>query len=141
MSDHRFPYEWRMSDGYPAKGIENHGCTAFGAFVCGGGSTMGCKLAGYDHLGGVELDPKIAAVYRENHHPKHLYTMDVRDFNRLDDLPEELFHLDLLELSPPCSTFSLAGSRDKAWGKEKRFDEGQKLQTLDDLVFDIAVSC
>jgi DNA (cytosine-5)-methyltransferase 1 len=29
----------------------------------------------------------------------------------------------------------MVGDRDKAWGKQKHFNEGQKLQTLDDLVF------
>ena len=85
--------------------------------------------------GGVELDPKIAEIYKENHHPKHMFNMDIRDFNALHDLPAELYQLDLLDGSPPCSTFSTAGSREGAWGKEKRFAEGQKLQTLDDLVF------
>lgn len=61
--------------------------------------------------------------------------MDIRDFNNLQDLPQELYNLDILDGSPPCSTFSMAGSREKAWGKKKRFAEGQKLQTLDDLVF------
>ena len=135
MSDHRFPYLWRLSDGYPAKGIEPHNCTVFGTFICGGGSSMGYKLAGYHHLGGVELDPKIAAIYKQNHNPEHLYNMDIREFNQLQDLPADLYNLDLLDGSPPCSTFSTAGMRDKAWGKEKRFAEGQKLQTLDDLVF------
>lgn len=132
---HRFPYLWRLADGYPAKGIEHHGCKVFGTFCCGGGSTMGYKLAGYDHIGGVELDPTIAEIYKRNHHPKHFYTMDIRDFNEIADLPEELYNLDLLDGSPPCSTFSTAGSREKAWGKEKQFTEGQKLQRLDDLVF------
>ena len=132
--EHRFPYEWRMSDGYPAVGVENHQSTVFGTFVCGGGSTMGYKLAGYHHLGGVELDPKIAEVYKDNHSPELLYNMDIREFNKID-LPEELFHLDLLDGSPPCSVFSRAGEKDKGWGKMKRFAEGQSLQTLDDLVF------
>jgi DNA (cytosine-5)-methyltransferase 1 len=30
----------------------------------------------------------------------------------------------------------MAGSREKAWGKEKQFREGQAVQTLDDLVFE-----
>jgi DNA (cytosine-5)-methyltransferase 1 len=134
-NEHLFPYEWRFSDGYPSKGIKHHGCKVFGTFICGGGSTMGYKLAGYDHFGGVELDPKVAAVYKANHHPQHLYIEDIRDFNKRDDLPAELYQLDLLDGSPPCSTFSTAGSREKAWGKEKHFAEGQKLQRLDDLVF------
>lgn len=134
-NEHLFPYEWMLSDGYPAKGIKHHGCKVFGTFVCGGGSTMGYKLAGFDHLGGVELDPKVAAIYKANHHPQYLYVEDIRDFNKREDLPAELYQLDLLDGSPPCSTFSTAGSREKAWGKEKHFAEGQKLQRLDDLVF------
>ena len=132
---HRFPYRWYLRDGYPAKGIEPHNCTVFGTFICGGGSSMGYKLAGYHHLGGVELDPRVAAIYKQNHHPQYLYNMDIREFNTLQDLPAELYQLDLLDGSPPCSTFSTAGSREKSWGKEKKFAEGQKKQTLDDLVF------
>lgn len=134
-SKHLFPYEWRLSDGYPAKGIENNGCKVFGTFICGGGSSMGYKLAGFDHIGGVELDPNVAAVYKQNHHPKYLYVEDIRDFNNREDLPDELYQLDILDGSPPCSTFSMVGSREKAWGKEKKFAEGQKTQRLDDLVF------
>ena len=96
---------------------------------------MGYKLAGFNHLGGVEIDPKIADVYRRNHHPKHLYVEDLRAFNKRTDLPDELYRLDLLDGSPPCSTFSMAGSRESAWGVKKTFREGQAKQTLDDLVF------
>lgn len=96
---------------------------------------MGYKLAGFDHLGGVEIDPKVADVYRTNHNPKHLYVEDIRLFNERQDLPVELYDLDLLDGSPPCSTFSMAGSRESAWGKKKVFREGQAKQTLDDLVF------
>ena len=135
MSDVTFPYEWRLSDGYPAKGVEKHGLKVFGTFICGGGSSMGYKLAGYDHLGGVELDVPVAGVYKQNHHPKYLFVEDIRKFNERTDLPEELYNLDILDGSPPCSTFSMAGEREKAWGKEKRFKEGQALQRLDDLVF------
>ena len=96
---------------------------------------MGYKLAGYKHLGGVEIDPKVADIYQTNHNPKYLYVQDIRDFNKREDLPKELYDLDLLDGSPPCSTFSMAGSREGAWGKKKVFREGQAKQTLDDLVF------
>jgi DNA (cytosine-5)-methyltransferase 1 len=132
---HLFPYRWKLADGYPANGIAHHGRKVFGTFICGGGSTMGYKLAGYDHLGGVEIDPKVATVYKANHKPKHLYVEDIRAFNERTDLPSELFNLDLLDGSPPCSSFSMAGSREKGWGKEKVFREGQAHQRLDDLVF------
>lgn len=115
--------------------IETDGCKVFGTFVCGGGSSMGYKLAGFTHLGGVEIVPSVAAVYRFNHHPKYLYVEDLRQFNQRQDLPAELYQLDILDGSPPCSTFSISGDREKAWGKKKRFAEGQEMQTLDDLVF------
>lgn len=134
--EHIFPYRWKLAEGYPAKGIAYHGAKVFGTFICGGGSTMGYKLAGYEHLGGVEIDPKIADVYKENHKPKHLFVQDIRVFNKKEDLPAELYDLDLLDGSPPCSTFSMAGSREKAWGKKKQFREGQAVQVLDDLVFE-----
>lgn len=135
MSKHLFPYKWYLKDGYPSANITKNNYNVFGTFICGGGSTMGYKLAGFNHLGGVEIDPPIADIYKTNHNPKHLYNLDIREFNKLTDLPKELFNLDILDGSPPCSTFSMAGSREKAWGKEKQFREGQAVQTLDDLVF------
>jgi DNA (cytosine-5)-methyltransferase 1 len=133
---YKFPYNWNIADGYPSKNIEFHGSKVFGTFVCGGGSSMGYKLAGYEHLGGVEIDPKVGEVYKLNHKPKHFYLEDIRLFNKRNDLPNELYQLDLLDGSPPCSSFSMAGNRDKDWGKEKVFREGQELQRLDDLVFE-----
>jgi DNA (cytosine-5)-methyltransferase 1 len=136
FNDHRFPYKWNLADGYPAKGIEPNGLKVFGTFICGGGSTMGYKLAGYTHLGGVEIDTQVADIYQTNHNPKYFYKEDIRLFNKRTDLQKELYNLDLLDGSPPCSSFSMAGSREKAWGKEKQFREGQAIQTLDDLVFE-----
>ena len=126
-------WKWTMKDDYPK---EKNGLKVFSCFACGGGSTMGYKLAGCDVLGCCEIDPRMNKVYIKNHNPKYNYLMDIRDFNKLDNLPEELYHLDILDGSPPCSTFSMAGEREEAWGKEKRFKEGQKLQTLDDLLFE-----
>lgn len=133
---YKFAYQWYLKDGYPAKNINFHGCKVFGTFVCGGGSSMGYKLAGFEHLGGVEIDPKVGDVYKINHKPKHFYLEDIRQFNERQDLPKELYELDLLDGSPPCSSFSMAGNRDKDWGKKKVFKEGQTKQVLDDLVFE-----
>ena len=121
-----------MKDDYPK---EKNGLKVFSCFACGGGSTMGYKLAGCEVLGCCEIDPRMNKVYVENHHPKYNFLMDIRDFNKKEDLPEELYNLDILDGSPPCSTFSIAGQREDAWGVEKKFREGQKEQTLDDLLF------
>ena len=123
-------WRWRLEDLKTDKPVK-----VFSTFSCGGGSTMGYKKAGFRVLGNVELDPAINAMYVKNHHPQYNYCMDLRDFNRIEELPEDLYHLDILDGSPPCSTFSMAGSREKAWGIEKQFREGQKMQTLDDLFF------
>lgn len=133
---HLFPYKWNLVDGYPAKGIHKNDYIVFGTFICGGGSTMGYKLAGFNHLGGVEIDPKIANVYELNHKPKHLFVEDIREFVKRSDIPKELYNLDLLDGSPPCSSFSMAGNREKDWGKKKVFKEGQAEQVLDDLFFE-----
>ena len=125
-------WKWTMKDDYPK---EKNGLKVFSCFACGGGSTMGYKLAGCEVLGCCEIDPRMNKVYVENHHPKYNFLMDIRDFNKKEDLPKELYNLDILDGSPPCSTFSIAGQREDAWGVEKKFREGQKEQTLDDLLF------
>ena len=134
---YKFPYKWYIKDDYSAK----NGYKVFSTFACGGGSTMGYKLAGFDVVGMNEIDPKLAECYIENHHPKYSYIEDLRAFNQRNDLPKELYNLDILDGSPPCSTFSMAGSREKAWGVEKKFREGQTKQTLDDLLFVFIETC
>lgn len=99
---------------------------------------MGYKLAGYDVVGGVEIDPEMMKIYRDNHNPKHSFLMGVQKFRKIpnEDLPSELFNLDILDGSPPCSSFSMVGSREDKWGVKKKFREGQVEQVLDDLFFD-----
>lgn len=96
---------------------------------------MGYKLAGYDVAGGVEIDSAIMNVYRRNHKPRHSYHMGIAEFNALPDnsIPSELFSLDILDGSPPCSSFSMIGRRERDWGKSRLFREGQAVQVLDDL--------
>lgn len=86
---HKFNYKWYLKDNY--KDSQKNNLNVFGTFICGGGSTMGYKLAGYNHLGGVEIDPQVANIYKINHKPKYLFNIDIRDFNNKSDLPSELF--------------------------------------------------
>ena len=129
---HRFPYEWTLKD---ANFTKDKG-TVFSCFACGGGSTMGYKLAGFDVLGCNEIDPKMIEAYKVNHNPKYAYLEPIQTFKERKDLPEELYNLDILDGSPPCSSFSMAGNREKDWGENKKFREGQKKQVLDTLFFD-----
>ena len=123
---------WYLSE---IKNVIKNNLNVFSCFHCGGGSSMGYKLAGFNVLGGVEIDKEMMAIYKANHNPKYSYLMGVQDFNKLTEIPEELKNLDILDGSPPCSTFSMAGKREKKWGTEYKFREGQKYQRLDDLFF------
>lgn len=133
-TEHKFPYIWKLQD---LEQVKKNGCSVFSFFSCGGGSSMGYKLAGYEVIGNCEIDKSVNDVYVKNNYPKYNYRMDIRDFLNIsnDELPEELKNLDILDGSPPCSTFSSAGDREKSWGKKKKFREGQAAQTLDDLFF------
>jgi DNA (cytosine-5)-methyltransferase 1 len=128
----KFPYEWTLKD---ANFTKDKG-TVFSCFSCGGGSTMGYKLAGFDVIGCNEIDPKMMDAYVTNHKPKYSFLESITTFKERKDLPKELYNLDILDGSPPCSSFSMAGNREKDWGKEKKFREGQADQVLDTLFFD-----
>ena len=130
LGDIMFSWKWYLRDIKQDKDVK-----VFSTFSCGGGSSMGYKRAGFDVIGCCEIDPRVNKAYVANNHPKYNFVMDLRDFNKLEDLPDELYNLDILDGSPPCSTFSMAGDRERFWGKEKMFREGQKKQTLDDLFF------
>lgn len=135
LSRHKFPYRWDLAG---ARFTKDRG-KVFSCFACGGGSTMGYKLAGFDVIGCNEIDPRVNEVYVANHSPKHNYCCDIRDIVKMAkarELPDELYDLDILDGSPPCSSFSISGNREKDWGKEKKFREGQSEQVLDTLFFD-----
>ena len=126
-------YRWNLTD---LDKVDKNGLNVFSCFACGGGSTMGYKLAGFDVIGANEIDPEMAWHYKTNHSPKYYYLEDIRVFNKRKDLPKELYNLDILDGSPPCSSFSISGDREDKWGKEKKFREGQAEQVLDDLFFE-----
>lgn len=129
---HKFDYRWTLAD---ANFTKDKG-TVFSCFACGGGSSMGYKLAGFDVIGCNEIDKRMMDIYIKNHNPKFAFLEPIHTFKERQDFPPELFNLDILDGSPPCSTFSMAGSREKAWGNMKKFREGQSEQVLDTLFFD-----
>lgn len=127
-----FEYRWNLSD---VTFTRDKG-KVFSCFSCGGGSSFGYKLAGFDVIGNNEIDPRMNKIYIENQHPKYSFCEPIQDFKNREDLPAELYQLDILDGSPPCSAFSISGDREDCWGKEKKFREGQAKQVLDTLFFD-----
>lgn len=112
-----FPWKWYLKDlPAPTRG------KVFSTFACGGGSSMGYKRAGYEVVGCVEIDPAINRIYCANLHPRHNYLMDLRAFNELKELPDELYRLDILDGSPPCF---VAGTPVKVRGGYKPIEDVQ----------------
>lgn len=124
---------WNLTD---LEKVPKNGLKVFTTFSCGGGSSMGYKRAGFDVIGANDIDPVMAKHYQKNLNPKHYFLCPIKELLTCD-LPDELFNLDILDGSPPCSSFSMAGNREKDWGKDKHFREGQAEQVLDDLFFDL----
>jgi DNA (cytosine-5)-methyltransferase 1 len=123
---------WNLID---LANVPRNGIKVMSTFACGGGSSMGYKRAGCEIIAANDIDPEMAWHYKRNLNPPNYFLCPIRDLLTAD-LPPDLFALDILDGSPPCSTFSMAGSREKVWGKKKHFREGQASQVLSDLFFD-----
>jgi DNA (cytosine-5)-methyltransferase 1 len=102
-----------------------------------GGSSLGYKLAGLKVLAAVEFIDYQANNYRLNHKNTKVYEEDIRTLDPskvLKDLNLERYELDILDGSPPCSSFSTAGKREEYWGQEKEYSNSK--QRTDDLFFE-----
>ena len=128
-------YKWNLSD---LKEVKTNWFKVFSCFSCGGWSSMWYKNAWFKMIGTCEIDPQMDKVYQKNFGKWHNFLMWVQEFKNIpnDEIPKELFDLDILDWSPPCSTFSTAGAREKWRWKDKMFREGQSKQILSDLFFD-----
>lgn len=106
-------------------------------FSGAGGSCLGIRLAGFKVLWANEFIPAARKVYKANHPDSLLNKKDIRNIeakhilNRLDLKKGEI---DLLEGSPPCASFSNSGTREKSWGKVKKYSDTK--QRVDDLFFE-----
>jgi DNA (cytosine-5)-methyltransferase 1 len=132
MNKHKFPYRWTLKK---ANFTKDKG-KVFSCFSGGGGSTMGYKLAGYDVIGCCEMDDRMMECYIANHHPKMTFCQSIKKFRRRNDLPKELYNLDILDGSPPCCAFSMAGKREKMWGEKRKFRSNMDAEVIDTLFFD-----
>lgn len=102
-----------------------------------GGSSEGYIAAGNEVVGSVEFLDYQASVYRKNHKNTRVYEEDIRKLDPkdiLNDLGLLPTGLDILDGSPPCSSFSVSGKGSRGWGKPKPY--GNKKQVTDDLFFE-----
>jgi len=111
-------------------GFPSNGLMLVSLFAGCGGSSLGYKMAGYDIRLAVEWDAKAIACYRRNFPSTVIFggdiaTLDGRQALRLAGLkPGEL---DVLDGSPPCQGFSMAGKRRFADSRNRLFEEYVRL--------------
>jgi DNA (cytosine-5)-methyltransferase 1 len=127
-------YDWKLSD---IDKVQKNKLKVFSFFAGAGGSSMGYKLAGCDVLGCLDIDKVQLMLYKDNLKPKYAFCDDIREFFKRDDIPKELFNLDIFDASAPCTLFCGANMiAEENKGKKKKFKEGQAEQVLDDLFFE-----
>jgi len=88
--------------------------TVISTFSGCGGSSLGYKLAGFNVLLAVEFDPHAAQTYRLNFLNTPLIEGDIHEVTGKDVLKRTGIgrgELDILDGSPPCQGFSVAGQR------------------------------
>ena len=110
-----------------------NGFNAVSTFSGCGGSCLGLRMAGFRTLYAREFIPAAIETYKANHPKVHLDTRDIRQI-----LPSDILkhvpkgqEVDLMEGSPPCAAFSIAGGRSKQWGEIKQYSDTK--QRVDDL--------
>lgn len=120
-----------------AKIKNTNGYQVVSTFSGCGGSCLGLEMAGYQILYANEFVEAARDTYRLNHEGVELDGRDIRTVTGQDILKlinKKKGEIDLLEGSPPCASFSTAGSRNKNWGKVKQYSDTQ--QRADDLFFE-----
>ena len=65
----------------------------------------------------MKLTQNDGCIYK-NHSPKYSYLESIQTFKNRDDLPDELYNLDILDGS--YAVFSIAEIDKKDWGKKKK---------------------
>ena len=136
---------YKLQDVYDGEAKEKF--TVISTFAGGGGSSTGYRLAGGKILCINEFVEEARNTYSANYPSTHIVPDDIKklvggDFLKITGLkPREL---DILDGSPPCSAFSVAGSmcrgegakHSDGWGKTKNYSDGKKVENIEDLFFE-----
>lgn len=116
-------------------------------FAGGGGSSTGYRLAGGDILAINEFVEEARNTYRDNYPTTPIVPDDIKELtgqNFLDLTGLKKGELDILDGSPPCSAFSVAGKlshssegkHSDGWGQTKTYSDGKVVENIEDLFFE-----
>lgn len=103
-----------------------------------GGSSIGWRWAGYRVAWASEFLDHAADVYEANLPGTVVDRRDVREVEAgeiLEAVRIDRGELDVLDGSPPCQSFSMAGKRQRGWGRIEDHADGTS-QRSDDLFFE-----
>lgn len=140
----KLPYN--LQDVYDAEAQEKF--TVISTFAGGGGSSTGYRLAGGKILCVNEFVEEARNTYSENYPstliiPDDIKKLSGKDF--LDKVGLKPGELDVLDGSPPCSAFSIAGAHtmkagkgvaEANWGRTKVYSDGKIVENIEDLFFE-----
>jgi DNA (cytosine-5)-methyltransferase 1 len=113
--------------------------TVVSCFAGGGGSSTGYRLAGGKILLINEFVEEAIASYKKNYPDTPVLVDDIKKYagkDFLDKVKLKEGELDILDGSPPCSAFSVAGKREKGWDKTKTYSDGKSVENIEDLFLD-----
>ena len=116
-------------------------------FAGGGGSSTGYRLAGGKILCINEFVEEAQNTYRENYPDTPILPGDIKQLSGQDFLDAagiEVGEVDILDGSPPCSAFSVAGKLSQStggkhsdgWGQTKKYSDGKMVENIEDLFFE-----
>ena len=116
-------------------------------FAGGGGSSTGYRLAGGKILAVNEFVEEAQNTYRENYPNTTIVPGDIKKLTGtylMEQAGVKVSELDILDGSPPCSAFSMAGSishgggntHADAFGKTKQYSDIKGVENVEDLFFE-----
>jgi len=116
-------------------------------FAGGGGSSTGYRLAGGKILAINEFVEEAQNTYRENYPNTTIVPGDIKELtgtHLMEQAGVKVSELDILDGSPPCSAFSMAGSvshgegrtHADAFGKTKQYSDIKGVSNVEDLFFE-----
>ena len=135
--------KYKLQDVYDAAAQNKF--TVISTFAGGGGSSTGYRLAGGKILCINEFVEEARNTYRENYPDTPILPDDIKELTGQDLLNAagiKAGEVDILDGSPPCSAFSMAGAviqgggHTKGFGKTKNYSDGKKVENIEDLFFE-----
>jgi len=136
MSDNKY-FQYNLEDLHRNSESKQFNYITF--FAGGGGSSCGYKLAGGDVKYMNEFQQIHVDTYLENfpntvHECRDIKEVTAEGIMELTGLKK--YELDIMDGSPPCPPFSMAGSKKEGWNQEK-MAYGMKQQNIEDLTWEM----